>query len=224
MPRVSESSPPWCRSCSSTCQTIQARDNWTCSPSHSSGKVCCMSAGLQRARHSVIMCQVRSRPCDQLSGRSGGPVRLLPAHRRHVRAAVLAQGLGEPADTAADDVRGILADGAQARRGAQRELLGGERRQRRREALLVRFPRGIERRERKVVFSHLPISSCHVWFIGRSLEQWMQCCAPLTVCAHHAPPISRLSVAFSMLPGGAICCQPLAMLAAFLHRRGWDAR
>ena len=36
----------------------------------------------------------------------------------------------EPASAAADDVRGVFADAAQVWRGAERQLLGGERRER----------------------------------------------------------------------------------------------
>src|SRR6266581_620719 len=72
----------------------------------------------------------------------------------HLRAFVLSQELGEPVGTAADDVQGILADGAQVRCGAQLKLLGGERRERPCDVILVRFPGGVERRECEVVFSH----------------------------------------------------------------------
>src|SRR5438067_6698652 len=72
----------------------------------------------------------------------------------HLLAAVFAQEIGEPAGSAADDVQGILADGAQVRCGAQLKLLGGERRQRSFDVILVRFPGGVERRKREVVFSH----------------------------------------------------------------------
>jgi hypothetical protein len=91
----------------------------------------------------------------QLGGRSGARAGLIPARERlHVGTAVFAQELGEPAGTAADDVQGILADGAQVRRGAQLKLLGGERRERPFDVILVRFPGGVERREREGVFSH----------------------------------------------------------------------
>ena len=79
----------------------------------------------------------------------------------HLLTAVLAQEIGEPVGTAADDVQGILADGAQVRCGAQLKLLGGERRERPFEVILVRFPGGVERREREVVFSH--VSYLLVW-------------------------------------------------------------
>jgi hypothetical protein len=52
-------------------------------------------------------------------------------------------------------VQGILADGAQVRCGAQLKLRGFERRKRPFEVILVRFPGGVERREREVVFSHV---------------------------------------------------------------------
>ena len=70
------------------------------------------------------------------------------------RAVPLTQGVGEPTSTAADDVRGILADGAQARRGAQRHLLGGERRDSAGDVLLILFPRIEDGREGKALFSH----------------------------------------------------------------------
>ena len=41
----------------------------------------------------------------------------------HLRACVFAQELGEPVGTAADDVQGILADGAQVRCGASAPLM-----------------------------------------------------------------------------------------------------
>jgi len=73
----------------------------------------------------------------------------------HLLAAVFAQELDEPEGTAAADVQGILADGAQVRCGAQLKLLGGQRRERPFEVILVLFPGGVERREREVVFSHV---------------------------------------------------------------------
>jgi len=48
----------------------------------------------------------------------------------------------------------------------------------RREAILIRFPRGVERRERQVVVSHGPISSLRVWVWGRRVEQGMRLRAP----------------------------------------------
>ena len=91
-----------------------------------------------------------------LGRRSGRRPGHIPARvRLHVGTAVFAQELGEPAGTAADDVQGILADGAQVRCGAQLKLLGGERRERPCDVILVRFPGGVERREREVVFSHV---------------------------------------------------------------------
>src|SRR6266446_5120704 len=87
--------------------------------------------------------------CPQLQGN------LVPTRiHLHLRAFVLAQEIGEPVGTAADDVQGILADGAQVRCGAQLKLLGGERRERPFEVILVRFPGGVERRKCEVVFSH----------------------------------------------------------------------
>jgi len=55
MPSMSETSPPWCRSCSSTCQTTQARD---ASPPSSSGIASRMSSGLQRVRQAAMNRQV----------------------------------------------------------------------------------------------------------------------------------------------------------------------
>jgi hypothetical protein len=61
----------------------------------------------------------------QLGSGWDGCTRLVPVGGRfHLRTAVLSQEPGEPDPTAANDMHGILADGAQARRGAQSELLG----------------------------------------------------------------------------------------------------
>src|SRR5260221_4533712 len=89
-------------------------------------------------------------------GWNGRPQRqrnLVPTHiHLHLLAAVFAQEIGEPVGTAADDVQGILADGAQVRGGAQLKLLGGERRERPFEVTLVPFPGGVQRHEREVAF------------------------------------------------------------------------
>jgi hypothetical protein len=91
-----------------------------------------------------------------LGGRLGRRAGHIPARvRLHVGAAVFAQELGEPADTAADDVQGILADGAQVRCGAQLKLLDGEGRERPFDVILVRFPGGVERRKSEIVFSQV---------------------------------------------------------------------
>ena len=90
-----------------------------------------------------------------LNGRSGRRAGHIPVRiRLHVGATVFAQELGEPASTAADDVQDILADGAQVRCGTQLKLLGGERRNRPFDVILVLFPGSVERRECEVVFSH----------------------------------------------------------------------
>src|SRR5262249_24166080 len=73
----------------------------------------------------------------------------------HLRITVFAQEIGEPESSAADDVQGILADGAQVRCGAQLELRDGDRRNRCFDVILVLFPGGVERRKREVVFSHV---------------------------------------------------------------------
>jgi hypothetical protein len=111
-----------------------------------------------------------------LGGCSGGRAGHIPVLvRLHVGAAVFAQEFGEPAGTAADDVLGILADGAQVRGGTQLKLLGGERRKRPFDVILVRFPGGVERREREVVFSHV------LYLLG-----WHASALEVVACCHSA--------------------------------------
>jgi len=108
------------------------------------------------------------------SGWDGRPQRqrnlVPPRVHLHLLAAVFAQEIGEPVGTAGDDVQGILADGAQVRCGAQLKLLGGERRERPFDVILVRFPGGIERREREVVFSHQRMCSFLLLFSQTSTK------------------------------------------------------
>jgi hypothetical protein len=71
------------------------------------------------------------------------PRNLVPTRiHLHLLAAVFAQEIDEPVGTAADDVQGIFADGAQVRYGAQLKLLGGERRERQYCELKARFNLG----------------------------------------------------------------------------------
>ena len=160
MPRVSESSPPWCRSCSITCQTTQARDKSTVFAVPVVGEGLSHIVGTPAGQAIGHELPGAVEGLHQLGGGSGWvpPAPAQPRSNSHTPssscAAVFAQELGEPVGTAADDVQGILADGAQVRCGAQLKLLGGERRERPFDVILVRFPGGVERREREVVFSH----------------------------------------------------------------------
>src|SRR6266699_4624340 len=111
----------------------------------------------------------------------------------HLRAFVLAQEISEPGGTAADDVQGILADGAQVRCGAPLKLRGFERGKRPFEVILVRFPGGVERREREGVFSH--VSYLLVWRAAAP-QGWHDAtlCWLLETSIHRKRRISRTDV------------------------------
>ena len=67
-------------------------------------------------------------------------------------------------------MQGMLADGAQVSCGAQLKLLSGERCERPCDVILVRFPAGVERREREVVFSRQRVYSFLLLFSQTSTK------------------------------------------------------